>query len=269
MMRSGVEGKVALVSGGGGQGIGGAISRMLGEAGARVVVFDLNRERAEEAVRDIEAAGGDAVALTGDAMRADDVARAVAGAREAFGGVDILVNVVGGSAPYGVWRPMAEWTEEQWNGVIAMNLGTVFLMCREVIRLMREQGRGGSIVNIASISGTVAAPYHSAYGAAKAGILNLTRSLALEYAHSGIRVNAVSPGSIQTPAADTSPERQEAHRQAVPLGRMGRPEEIAGAVLFLASDLSSYVTGHELLVDGGARARLPVPLGNRRTHTAG
>jgi 3-oxoacyl-[acyl-carrier protein] reductase len=219
----GIEGlladRVAIVSGGGGDGIGGAISRLLGAAGARVAIVDLDPEKAERPLADIRAAGGEASAFQANAMRADDCEAVVRQVRERYGGIDALVNVVGGSAPFGVWKRAAEWTEKQWNNVLAMNLGTVFLMCRAVLPVMREQGRGGAIVSVASISGNVAAPYHSAYGAAKAGVLNLTKTLALEYAHDGIRVNAVSPGSIATPAAVTTPERQEAHRQAVPLGR--------------------------------------------------
>jgi 3-oxoacyl-[acyl-carrier protein] reductase len=145
---------------------------------------------------------------------------------------------------------------------MARNLRYVFSTCRATVNAMLEQGRGGAIVNIASLSAQRAASLHSGYGAAKAGVANLTMSLAAEYGAEGIRVNAISPGSILTPATApvNPPERIAEYRTLVPLARIGQPDDIAGAALFLASDLAAYVTGQVLIVDGGASIAFPLPL---------
>lgn len=262
--------KVALVVGGGGGHIGTAIATTLAAAGARVAVADIEMERAAAAVAQITGGGGQAVALAGDVRRATDAEMFVAGARRAYGGVDILVNVVGGTSAYARWRKLAEWSEEDWDLISGLNLRYMFLTCRATIRAMLEQGRGGSIVNIASVSGLQSAPNHAAYGAAKAGVMSLTRTLAVEYGPAGIRVNAVAPGSIATsPKIPPSVIRPEGHpnpsdarpraftpNPAIALGgRAGQPTDIANAVLFFASELASYVTGQVLLVDGGVSIR--------------
>ena len=263
-----LDGRTAIVAGGGGHGIGGAISRLLARAGAAVAVVDVDPQNAQAAVDDIASAGGKAVPVIESVFAEEGCANIARRTREELGGIDILVNVVGSMQGHATWGRMTDWSVEGWDEVIGLNLRNVFLLCREVIPTMRAQERG-AIVNIASVSGAVAAPLHSAYGAAKAGLINFTRTLALEYARSGIRVNAVSPGSIATPTAVTTDERIAAHQSSVPMARMGEPHEIAGAVLFLASNLASHVTGQQLIVDGGASVRMPVPLGSRRTYMAG
>ena len=172
----------------------------------------------------------------------------------------MLVNVAGGMHRYATWRPLAQWDEESWDGILAINLRYVFLLARAVLPAMVEQGEGGSIVNITSISGVFGAPHHAPYGAAKAGLIHLTQSLALEYGPQGIRCNAVSPGAILTEAVGSAmqPERVDAVSRAVPLSRGGQPADIANAVLFLASPLASYVSGQMLLVDGGVSTRFPL-----------
>ena len=238
-----LAGKRALVIGGG-RGIGRAISLQLGEAGASVAVMDIERDRAQSVSEEI-AQTGSACPLTGDVLQTEDVERVVGQAREAFGGIDVLVTVVGGHNAFAPWQPMHECSEEQWD---------------LLVRLLLEQGQGGSVVYTGSVSGMAGAPNHSPYGAAKAGVIHLARSLALEYGRYGIRFNVVSPGSVLTPAvADAlAPEQKAAMAERIPLGRSAAPEEIARAVLFFASPLSSYVSGQVLAVDGGATVRFPL-----------
>jgi NAD(P)-dependent dehydrogenase (short-subunit alcohol dehydrogenase family) len=178
---------------------------------------------------------------------------------DTFGGLDVLVNVAGGMNVFGNWAPLTDWTSAQWDAVVGLNLRYHFLLCRAAIPRLAERG-GGAIVNVTSISGVFGAPNHAAYGAAKAGLIHLTKSLALEVGRLGIRVNAVSPGAVSTPAtADRlTPERRQEMERTTPLQRAGVPEDIARAVLFLASPLADYVTGQMLLVDGGVGAKFPL-----------
>ncbi|MEE9286401.1 MAG: SDR family NAD(P)-dependent oxidoreductase [Dehalococcoidia bacterium] len=246
-----LEGKVAIVAGGG-RGMGEATSLALGEAGAQVVVVDYNQVRATQVANQVTGNGGAAIALRADLRQIGDVEAMVREALEQFGAIDVLVNVAGGMARH-PWVETIEWTDEAWDGVIDLNLRYLFLTCRAVIRSMVERNRPGAIVNIASISGMDASPDHVAYGAGKAGIIQLTKTLAWEYGPRGIRVNAVSPGTVKTPliAATITPEREA----GIPLRRGAEPEEIASAILFLVSDLASYVTGQNLVVDGGVKLR--------------
>lgn len=243
--------RVAIVAGGG-RGIGEMISRTLAHAGATVVVVDIDESRATALATDLAQSGMKAVPAVSDVRNPTDVARLVARTHEEFGAIDILVNNAGGAMAYVERHPLAQWSEEDWDQIVNRNLRYVFLTCRETIPHMVEAKRG-AIVNIASIAGLVSAPQASAYGAAKAGVINLTSSLAVEYGPAGVRVNAVAPGPIATPAASqvVSPE----NLAQIPLGRLGAAQDIANAVLFLASDLSSFVTGETLLVDGGVEKR--------------
>ncbi len=254
-----LEGKVAIVSGGG-RGIGGATSKTLGAAGAAVAVVDLVEERAKETALEIEAAGGQAIPVVADLLDSAQVEGIVGKTVSAFGGVDVLANIAGGAIAWVEFRRMIEWTEDEWDLIQDRNLRYVFLTCRAVIKQMLTQGRGGSIVNIASISGVVSAPNHAPYGAAKGGVIMLTKTLAKEHGPDNIRVNAVSPGSIRTPATQGSRTDQdyEGYRDLIPIGRVGEPEDIARAVLFFASDMAAYVTGQMLLVDGGASVNYPI-----------
>jgi 3-oxoacyl-[acyl-carrier protein] reductase len=256
-----LDGKAALVVGGG-RGIGRAVSLALGAAGAGVAVVDLEADRAEAVAGELTASGARAVAVSADIRDADEVRRVVRTTVAELGGVDVLVTVVGGQNAFAAWQPTHQWSDEEWDLVVGVNLRYVFLVAREVIGVMLDQGRGGAIVCIGSVSGMAGAPNHSAYGAAKAGVIHFAKSLALEYGRHGIRVNVVSPGVARTPATAgaLSPEQDAAMAEKIPLGRPGTPEDIADAVLFFASPLARYVTGQVLAVDGGVTARFPLPL---------
>jgi len=256
-----LAGKNALVVGGG-RGIGKAISLTLGAAGAAVAVVDLEADRAEEVVAELAALGVTGVALTADIRSTEEVDRVVAATCERLGGIDVLVTVVGGQHAFAAWQPTHQWSDEEWDLVYGVNLRYVFLVSRAVIRVMLAAGHGGSIVNVGSVSGMAGAPNHSAYGAAKAGVIHLAKSLALEYGRYGIRINVVSPGVVRTPATAGAlePEQDKAMAGKVPLGRIGAPEDIAKAVLFFASPMADYVSGQVLAVDGGVSARFPLPL---------
>ena len=248
-----LAGHGAIVAGGG-RGIGAATARTLAEAGAAVAVVDVDPARAQEVAEEIAGAGGSALGLVAELRDPEQVARAVDAAAERFGQLDILVNVAGGMNAYAPWRRAADWDEDTWDEIVDRNLRYVFLTTRAFLGHLVGAGRGGAIVNITSISGETSAPNHAAYGAAKAGLANLTRTLAVEYGPDRIRVNAVAPGSVATPAtADRTGTLGSA-----PLGRRARAEDIANAVVFLASPLAAFITGQTLLVDGGATAKFPL-----------
>lgn len=259
-----LDNKVALVAGGG-RGIGEATSRILAAAGATVAVMDNERERAESVAATIDATGARAMPIVVDLRDEGACADAVAIADRDLGGVDVLANVAGGINQYAKWQHLQHWTTDEWDAVVHLNLRYVFWLCRAVIPIMEARG-GGSIVSVTSISGVYGAPNHSAYGAAKAGLIHLTKTLAAECGRSGIRVNAVSPGAIVTPAtAETMSEaRRTTLSETTPLQRPGAPEDIARAILFLASPMAAYITGQMLLVDGGVSAKFP--LGGVGTH---
>ena len=245
--------QVAVVAGGG-RGIGAAVARTLAQAGASVCVIDVEIDRASAVADDIHATGGRAIALQAELRDAQQVELAIADAVTAFGGVNVLVNVAGGMHAYAPWRRLGDWEEDTWDEIVDRNLKYVFLTTRAMIRRLLAAGTSGSVVNIASISGETSAPNHTAYGAAKAGLANLTRTLAVEYGPDQIRFNAVAPGSVATPAVA---DRVRAN-SAAPLRRWATPDDIANAVVFLASPLASYITGQTLLVDGGATANFPL-----------
>jgi len=242
--------KVAIVAGGG-RGIGKSSSLILAEAGADVVIVDIEKERAKSVADEIKALGRKAIPVIADVRKSQQVDRIVETTLDKFGRIDVLVNIIGLAS----WAPSIDMAEEVWDADLTLNLKYVWLCSRAVARVMVEQRRKGSIVNIGSISGMTAAPSHAAYGAAKAGIVGLTRSLAVEWARYYIRVNTVAPGSMKTPRIvemlSGAPEIEEAQRKRIPLARWGTTEDIAKAVLFFASDLSDYVTGQTLTVDGG------------------
>jgi 3-oxoacyl-[acyl-carrier protein] reductase len=248
-----LAGQGAVVAGGG-RGIGAAVARTLAGAGASVCVVDIEPDRAASVADDIMRAGGRATATQAELRDSEQVESAIAGAVRDFGGVRVLVNVAGGMHAYAPWKRLADWDEATWDEIVDRNLRYVFLTTRAMVRQLLTAGTGGSVVNIASISGETSAPNHTAYGAAKAGLANLTRTLAVEYGSDEIRFNAVAPGSVATPAVA---DRVSGVGSA-PLQRWATPEDIANAVVFLASPLASYVTGQILLVDGGASAKFPM-----------
>jgi 3-oxoacyl-[acyl-carrier protein] reductase len=258
-----------VIVGGGGIGNGRAIGQGVAAAGARVALIDINPDRVAEAVGDINAAGGKAHGLVGDVRVQADVERMVADAVSWLGGLDSLVTVVGGYSLFTPWTPLAEVSDDQWNLIMDLNLTYVMRFAREVINVFLEQGIGGSIVSIGSISGNVASPYAVAYGAAKAGLVNLAKSDSVEYGEQGIRMNVVSCGVIATEAQQANFPNGSGLAERIPAGRPGRPDEIAAAVVFLASPYASYVSGQNLTADGSLTSRFPLPLPNIPPYVAG
>ena len=256
--------KVALVSGAG-SGIGRATALGLAAHGARVAVADLDRAKAEAVVAEIAAAGGGAVAIAADAATADGVEAMIGGVARAFGGLDILHNNAFGQPALPAGRSRLAFTadvdEAVWAHTIELGLTGVFRAMKRAIPEMLARG-GGAIVNTASISGLFADFAIGAYNTAKAGVVNLTRVAAIEYGARGIRVNCVCPGAIDTPLLRPSlsiPGFAEETTRMIPMRRLGRPEEMAGVVMFLASDLASYVTGAAVVADGGLTAQTGLP----------
>lgn len=252
-----LKGQVALVAGGAG-GIGEAVSRILAAAGASVVVADLSGARAEEVAGAIGAAGGSALPVTADLRDEAAVAAAVERAAQWGGGLDILANIAGGMHAHAAWAPLRDWTTESWDAIMAINLRYVFWACRAAIPVLTARG-GGAIVNVGSVAALSASPGQSAYGAGKAAVLQLTKTLAVECGPSRIRVNAVSPGVTLTPRARVAMagEAGAAYRATTPLGDLGTPEDVARAVLYFASPMSAHVTGQEITVDGGVSVNFP------------
>ncbi len=250
-MPEGLDGKVALVTGGG-SGIGRASSLAFARDGAKVVIVDVNVEGGEETAQLVKEAGGDAVLVHADVSKASDAQNMVDRTLEVYGRLDCAFNNAGVS---GRSRgSMADYSEEDWDRVIGINLKGVWLCMKYEIPQMLKQG-GGAIVNTASVAGLVGIRGTCAYIAAKHGVAGLTKAAALEYGESGIRVNAVCPGYINTPLTRPIFDRIEGMESDViarhPLGRLGEPNEIAEAVVWLSSDAASFVTGHTMTVDGG------------------
>ena len=246
-----LDGRTVVVSGAGGGGIGTTVTKLVARAGATVVAVSRSADNLDEHIGPLVAEGLPIVRVAADVSTDEGIATTLDAVRRAEGRVYGLVNVAGGAAP-STWMPATRVSRSDWRELFAANLETMFFMSQAVAAEIRATGGPGSIVSISSISGMNTAPFHVAYGTAKAAIVAATRTLALELAVDNIRVNAVAPGVTETAASRTytgaDPERD---RAAIAMGRRGRPEEQAGAILFLLSDLSSYITGQTLLVDGG------------------
>lgn len=247
--------KTAIVTGGAG-GIGQATSRAMAAEGARVAVLDLDAQAAETIAQEICDAGGDAIACEVDVADEASVTKAVSAVQEAFGRIDILFNNAG------IIRrtTVTETTPEDWDRVMAVNVRSIYLMCRAVIPIMASQG-GGAIVNTGSGWGMKGGDNAISYCASKGAVVNMTRALAIDHGKQGIRVNSVNPGDVLTPmlldeAQQLGAERAQFLDEAAdrPLGRMGQPSEVAEAVVWLASDRASYLTGATIAVDGGGTA---------------
>lgn len=252
-----LAGRVALVTGAA-VGIGRGTAAVLAREGAAVAVVDVQVEEGERTAADLRAQGLRADFYRADVADPDQVHAAVAAVVQAYGGVDVLVN----NAAVGVYKTILDTTVEEWDRCLAINLRGVFLMSREVVPYMQRRGRG-SIVNVASVHAYQNVGATSPYAASKGGVVALTRTMAIDFARDGIRVNAVCPGWIDTPlvagifAASGRPEamrREVAERQL--LGRLGTPEEVGRAIAFLASEEASYITGASLFVDAGMTALL-------------
>jgi NAD(P)-dependent dehydrogenase (short-subunit alcohol dehydrogenase family) len=251
----GLTGRVVIVSGAAGGGIGTSVTRLVAEAGATVIAVSRSPENLEKHVEPLAGKGLSVVPVAADASTDEGIATALAAAEQAEGELYGLVNVAGGAAP-STWMPSTRVTRSDWRALLTQNLETMFFMSQAVAARLKEQGRPGSIVSVSSISGMNTAPFHVAYGTAKAALVATTRTMAVELALNNIRVNAVAPGVTETPASRAYVDEDvDRDRAAIAMGRSGRPEEQAGAILFLLSDLSSYVTGQTILVDGGLDLR--------------
>jgi NAD(P)-dependent dehydrogenase (short-subunit alcohol dehydrogenase family) len=246
-----LDGRIVVVSGAGGGGIGTTVTRMAAEAGATVVAVSRSKENLDEHIAPMADDGLNVVPVAADASTDDGITAVLDQVRRTEGNLYGLVNIAGGAAP-ATWMPSTRVSRTDWRELFVANLETSFFMSQAVAAEIRSHQNPGSIVSISSISGMNTAPFHIAYGTAKAAVAAMTRTMAVELALDNIRVNAVAPGVTETAASRTytgdDPERD---RKAIAMGRRGRPEEQAGAILFLLSDLSSYVTGQTLLVDGG------------------
>ena len=260
-----LEGRIAIITGAGsvgpGWGNGRATAVRFAEEGAKIFAVDREAERLRETVEGVKKAGGAIATRLCDMTRGSEVAAMVEACLEAYGRVDVLVNNVGGSAPGGP----VEMSEETWNAQVDFNLKSVFLGCKHVLPVMEKQG-SGAIVNIASTSGIrFTGNPQVGYAATKAGVIQFSRAVAVQYAARGIRVNTVVPGQLHTPMVEARLARQRAggdvevllaqRQKRIPLGIEGDGRDTANAALFLASDEARFITGTEIVVDGGMTAR--------------
>jgi NAD(P)-dependent dehydrogenase (short-subunit alcohol dehydrogenase family) len=246
-------GRTALVAGGG-QGMGRATALLLARLGAKLAVLDEAGERAQAVAAEARALGAAAEPIVADVTDAAQADRAVAAAARGLGGLDLLVNIVGGAS----WAPLLELDDATWERDQRVNLKQHWWMGRAAAKAMIAGGRGGSIVTVVSVSGLFSAAGHGAYGAAKAGLIGLVKTMAEEWWPHGIRVNAVVPGAVRTPRIEAAWQSGAIPRPAPDVvERMALPEDVAFALAFLASDAARRITGQTLVVDGGVTTRFP------------
>lgn len=255
----GLLGSGAMVFGVG-PGIGLECARLLCSLGANVACADIDSGRASSAAKALGPQPGEATALVCDVLDPGSVRTAVDRAVGAFGRLDVAINVVGHGGPPG---RVVDMTDDVWTDVLKINLDHQFVVAREVLRPMIA-ARRGSVVFISSVNALASSPMRAVYGVAKAGLVSLAKTLAIEAAEYGVRVNTVAPGPTRTPRRQHLAEGDLAdlYRAEIPLGRLAEPYEIARAATFLASDLAAYITGETLVVDGGASVKYPLPAGN-------
>jgi NAD(P)-dependent dehydrogenase (short-subunit alcohol dehydrogenase family) len=249
-MTAELEGKVGLVTGGT-SGIGREAALLFAKAGAKVVVAGRREKEGRETIELIEAAAGEGLFVRTDVSKASEVDALIQKAVEKFGRLDVAFNNAGIE---GVWVPIVRQSEEDWDRTIDINLKGVWLCLKYEIRQMLRQGGGGAIVNMSSVTGLVGSAGAAAYSASKHGVMGLTKSAALENAKSGIRVNAVCPAVIETPMAERIFGAPQVHKYVLschPVGRFGKPMEIAEAVVWMCSESASFMTGQSLVLDGG------------------
>lgn len=265
MMESllGLKGKRILVVGGG-QGMGEATSRLLAAQGCDLAIMDLEGERAERVCAEVRGSGVEAYPVVADVLDDEQLIAAMARIEDEFGHLDGMATIIGMAG----WSPLIDMTPETWDRDHSRNLRYFFIAARELARSLLARKAPGSIVCVSSVDGLRSAKNHASYGAAKAGLVNLVKSMAAEWSGEGIRVNCVAPGAIVTPRVPLGSEEVErAAMSVVPMGRRGETFDIAKAVTFFLSDMASYVTGQTLAVDGGylaaggfGMARQAVPL---------
>lgn len=250
-MKMGIEisldGKAAVVTGAG-RGIGKSVALTLADAGADVVLAARTTSQLEETAEEIRARGGKALPIRTDVTDKNSVEKLMAGSLDTFGGLHILVNNAATMAP----KPLLDQSEDEWDRVMAVNLKSVFLCTQAAGRHMVQQ-RYGKIVNMASTGGEAAGPMNASYHASKAGVILFTKSVALEWIRYNININAVGPGFVDTDLVDQFIQKgtRENRLKGIPIRRFAEPQEIANLVLFLASDLSSYMVGEHVIIDGG------------------
>ncbi|MDD7308390.1 MAG: SDR family NAD(P)-dependent oxidoreductase [Eubacteriales bacterium] len=249
-----LEGKVAIVTGGA-QGIGKGIVERYVKENAKVAIFDIDKDMLEATEAEMKSMGGDVITFTVDVLSKEQIFNAVNAVADKWGHIDILVNDAG-ICP---WADFLEIPEEDWDKVMGINLKGYFLMSQAVGRIMSKQKDGGSIIHMSSVNGLAAEAQIAHYNVSKGGINMLTMSMALELAKYNIRVNAICPGFIDTRLNRSDIENEEwlkEYLKTIPMGRVGKPSDIASAAFFLASDDSAYITGHLLVVDGGQIIKL-------------
>ena len=249
------SGKIVLVTGGG-VGIGRATAEAFGKAGARVAVIEKRQDRADDVRAALEGAGVDSLVIVGDVTDPATVAKLAEQVDARFGGLDALVNNVGDFLM--IAKPFWDLTDDEVERLYAVNLRHIFSVTKAMIPLLRKKGPGGSIVSVSSIEGFRAIPNGTVYAAFKAGVTGFTKSLAVELAPEGIRVNLIAPETTDTPQVAIwsmiAPEHRDHLKNWIPMGRFGAPEDMANGILFLSSPMASWITGTSLHIDGGALA---------------